>query len=162
VRRHGEHGHFESVPPLHYDRYVSPEAQLLAPVKVERDDVRVMFMRVSEATPAAIQHAWAKFEVAAGLKGRKFFGALDNAAREYRVCAQLRREDDPEALGFEVGTLPGGTYLRTRLQGEPPAIYERIPSTWEELVKEAAFDASRPTIEFYRSRDVIDLLLPVV
>ncbi len=128
-------GHFESVPPLHYDPYVSPEAQLLAPVKVERDDVRVMFMRVSEVTPAAIQHAWAKFEVAAGLKGRKFFGALDNEAREYRVCAQLRRDDDPEALGFEVGTLPGGTYLRTRLQGEPPAIYERIPSTWEELVE---------------------------
>jgi hypothetical protein len=80
---------------------------------VEREEARVMFMRVSEVTPAAIQHAWAKFEVAAGL------------------------------------------------QGEPPAIYERIPSTWEELVKQAAFDASRPTIEFYRSRDVIDLLLPV-
>lgn len=121
-----------------------------------------MFMRVSEVTPAAIQHAWAKFEVAAGLKGRKFFGAFDNEALEYRVCAQLRRDDDPEALGFEVGTLPGGAYLRTRLQGEPPAIYERIPSTWEELVKQSAFDASRPTIEFYRSRDVIDLLLPVV
>ena len=59
-------------------------------------------------------------------------------------------------------TLPGGTYLRTRLQGEPPAIHERIPSTWEKLVKQAAFDGSRPTIEFYRSRDVIDLLLPVM
>lgn len=120
-----------------------------------------MFMRVSEDTPAAIQHAWAEFEVAVGLKGRKFFGAFDNKTREYRVCAQLRGDDDPEALGFEVGTLPGGTYLRTRLQGEPPAIYERIPSTWEELVKQAAFDASRPTIEFYRSRDIIDLLLPI-
>jgi hypothetical protein len=30
-----------------------------------------------------------------------------------------------------------------------------------ELVKQAAVDASRPTIEFYRSRDVIDLLLPI-
>jgi hypothetical protein len=31
----------------------------------------------------------------------------------------------------------------------------------QELAKQAAVDASRPTIEFYRSRDMIDLLLPV-
>jgi hypothetical protein len=93
------------------------EAHVSAPINVEREDVRVMFTRVSEGTPAAIQHAWAVFEVAAGLTCRKFFGAFDNEAREYRVCAQLSGDDDPEALGFEVGTLPGGTYLRTRLQG---------------------------------------------
>jgi hypothetical protein len=39
-------------------------------VKVEREDVWVMFIRVSEDTPAAIQSAWAEFEEAAGLKGR--------------------------------------------------------------------------------------------
>jgi hypothetical protein len=131
------------------------------PVKVERDDVQVMFVRASEDTPAAIQRAWAEFEAEVGLKGRKFFGAFDNKAREYRVCAQLRDGDDPEQLGFEVGTLPGGTYLHARLQGEPPAVYDKIPSTVRELVKQAAVDASRPTIEFYRSRDVIDLLLPI-
>ena len=120
-----------------------------------------MFVRASEAAPGAIQQAWAQFEAAVGLKGRKFFGVFDNEAREYRVCAQLKGDDEPEALGFEVGTLPGGTYLRARLRGEPPAVYEKIPSMWEELVKQAEFDASRPTIEFYRRRDVIDLLLPV-
>jgi len=130
-------------------------------VRVECEDVRVMFMRASEDTPAAIQHAWAEFEAVVGLKSRKFFGAFDNEAHEYRVCTQLKGDDDPEALGFEVGTLPGGTYLRARLQGEPPAVYEKIPSTVEDLVKQAAVDASRPTIEFYRSRDVIDVLLPV-
>jgi hypothetical protein len=44
-----------------------------AVVKVEREDVLVMFMRASENTPAAIQQAWVEFEAAVGLKGRKFF-----------------------------------------------------------------------------------------
>jgi hypothetical protein len=48
------------------------------------------------------------------------------------------RGDDLEQLGFEVGTLPGGTYLHARLQGEPPAVYDKIPSTVRELVKQAA------------------------
>jgi hypothetical protein len=29
------------------------------------------------------------------------------------------------------------------------------------LAQQAAVDAARPSIEFYRSRDVIDLLLPI-
>jgi hypothetical protein len=28
------------------------------------------------------------------------------------VCTHLKGNDDPEALEFEVGTLPGGAYLR--------------------------------------------------
>ncbi|HLJ68605.1 MAG TPA: hypothetical protein VKX16_14715 [Chloroflexota bacterium] len=57
--------------------------------------------------------------------------------------------------------LPGGTYLRGRLQGEPPAVYDEILPTLNEMIRQTAVDPSRPTIEFYRSRDVIDLLLPV-
>ena len=128
---------------------------------VEREDVRVMFMRADMDTPDAIQSAWAEFETAVGLRGRKFFGAVYDAANEYRVCTQLKEDDDPEALGFEAGTLPGGTYLRGRLQGEPPAVYDQILPALQEMIRQTAVDPSRPTIEFYRSRDVIDLLLPV-
>jgi len=130
-------------------------------VKVEREDVQVMFMRADEDTPTAIQRAWLEFEAVVGLKGRRFFGAFDSQSREYRVCAQLKVNEDPEGLAFEVWMLPGGRYLRARLKGEPPAVYEKIPSTVQELMKHAAVDSSRPTIEFYRSRDVIDLLLPI-
>jgi hypothetical protein len=137
------------------------EIQVPALVKVDRKDVRVMFMRASEDVLPAIQRAWAEFEVAVGLKGRKFFGTFDNSTGEYRVCTQLKPDDDPQALGFEVGILPGGTYLRARLEGEPPAIHEKIGSTFDEMVKEVALDTSRPWIEFYRRHDVIDLLLPV-
>jgi predicted transcriptional regulator YdeE len=131
------------------------------PIRVEREDTPVMFMRASSDTSEAIQKAWARFEAAVGLRGRKFFGAFDVSSREYRVCAQLKENDDPRGLGFEVATLPGGAYLCARLQGEPPAVYEQIPAVFSELVKRGASDASRPSIEFYRSRDAIDLLLPI-
>jgi hypothetical protein len=137
------------------------EARLSAPVTVAREDVGVMFMRAREDTPSSIPKAWAEFEAVVGLSGRKFFGAFDAQTREYRVCAQLREDDDPERLGLEVGTLPGGSYLRVRLQGEPPAIYNEIAPTMRRLAQQAAVDASRPSIEFYRSRDVIDLLVPI-
>jgi DNA gyrase inhibitor GyrI len=138
------------------------EFQISEPMRVERKDTPVMFMRASADTPEAIQQAWAQFETAVGLKGRKFFGAFDVASDEYRVCVQLNEEDDPQALGFEAATLPGDPYLRVRLQGEPPAVYEQIPTAFSELARRGASDASRPSIEFYRSRDVIDLLLPIV
>jgi hypothetical protein len=57
--------------------------------------------------------------------------------------------------------LPGGRYLRTRLRGEPPELYARIGPTFDKLVGLAAADESRPSIEFYRRHDEVDLLLPV-
>ena len=63
--------------------------------------------------------------------------------------------------GWKRATLPGGRYVQLRLQGEPPAVYELIAPTFERLAHRADRDPSRPDIEFYRRRDVIDLLLPV-
>jgi DNA gyrase inhibitor GyrI len=73
----------------------------------------------------------------------------------------MRDGDDPDALGAKVGTLPGGRYLRLRLEGEPPAVYEQIAPSFEALARQAAIDSARPSIEFYRRRNLIDLLLPV-
>jgi len=91
-----------------------------------------------------------------------YLGAFYSPTKEYRVCVQVKEGDDPAALGLETGTLPGGRYLRTRLRGEPPALYDRIAPTFEELLKQAPSDETRPSIEFYRRHDEIDLLLPVV
>jgi hypothetical protein len=131
-------------------------------VLVERDEVTVMFKRVVDEQ-AAIERGWAELEQSVGsLRGRKFFGTFDPATREYRVCVQLREDDHPDELGLEVGKLPGGRYLLVRLQGEPPAVYGLIAPTFERLAKQADPDPNRPSIEFYRRRDVIDLLQPVV
>jgi hypothetical protein len=127
---------------------------------VERGEIEVMFVR-TEDEPVAMRRGWEQLEAVVGLRGRKFFGAFDPSTGEYRVCVQVREGDDPAALGLEAGTLPGGRYLRARLRGEPPAVYERIGPTFEALEKTARPDATRPSIEFYRQFGEIDLLLPV-
>ena len=128
---------------------------------VDRDKVAVMFKRVADEQ-TAITRGWAELEEAVGpLRGRKFYGVFDATGREYRACVQLREDDEPAALGLEEGTLPGGRYAQVRLQGEPPAVYELIGPTFERLVQRPDHDPTRPGIEFYRRRDVIDLLLPI-
>jgi hypothetical protein len=128
-------------------------------VLIEREDLPVMFKRVADEQDA-IERGMAEVEEAVGLRGRKYFGAVDDDG-EYRVCVQLRERDDPEALGLEVGTLPGGPYARVRLTGEPPEIYRYIAPAFERLAQRPDRDRSRPGIEFYRRRNTIDLLLPV-
>ena len=137
-----------------------PSVDETAASPVERSEVEVMFLR-TEDEPTAMQRGWERLEAAAGLRGRRFFGAFYPATGEYRVCVQVRENDDPAALGLESGTLPGGRYVRARLRGEPPQVYERIGPTFDALVKTTRPDETRPSIEFYRRRDEIDLLLPV-
>lgn len=126
-----------------------------------RDPTDVMLVRVADELPQ-IQRAWAAFETAVGLRGRKFYGAFDPVAHTYSVCAVLHPDDDPAAFGAERGTLPGGWYVCARLLGEPPAVYSRIGPTAERLAKRPDADPTRPTLEYYRRRDVIDVLVPVV
>lgn len=129
---------------------------------VERGDTPVMGILTADEQQA-ITRATADLEHRIGsLRGRKFYGVFDVVKHEYRACVQLRDGDDPEALGLERWTLPGGRYARVRLEGEPPAIYASIAPTFEQLAQRSDHDPSRLGIEFYRRRNVIDCLLPVV
>jgi hypothetical protein len=128
--------------------------------EVEREAIDVMFIRTNDDV-AEFGPAFQRLEELVGTRGRRFFGAFYPQAKEYRACVQLQEDDDPSALGLETGTLPGGRYLRQRLRGEGPALYERIGPTFEEMLTQVSSDESRPSIEFYRRHDEIDLLLPV-
>jgi hypothetical protein len=128
--------------------------------EVEREPVDVMFIRTNDDV-AEFGPAFQRLEGLVGTRGRKFFGAFYPQAKEYRACVQVKEGDDPTTLGLESGTLPGGRYLRERIRGEPPALYERIAPTFQELLEHAAEDDARPSVEFYRRHDEIDLLLPV-
>jgi DNA gyrase inhibitor GyrI len=129
-------------------------------VTVEREHIPVMFL-TTESAVTAIQAGWARLESLVPLKERKFYGAFYPAADEYRVCVALANGDDPNALGLETGALPGGRYVHVRLRGEPPAVYDRIGPAFDALAERHPGDGARPSIEFYRSRDVIDLFYPV-
>jgi hypothetical protein len=133
----------------------------LSATPVDREPVEVMFLRTAD-DPKEMGPAWQRLEELVGTRGRKFYGAFNPSTKEYRVCVQAQAEDDPHRLALETGTLPGGRYLRVRLRGEPPALYDRIGPTFQELARCAPSDETRPSIEFYRRHDEIDLLLPVV
>jgi hypothetical protein len=129
---------------------------------VEREEISVMFVRAADDQPS-ITRAWVELEERFGsLRGRKFYGVFDPVAREYRACVERQAGDDPEALGLELGALAGGRYAHERLRGEPPAVYALIAPIFERLARRADCDPQRPSVEFYRSRDVIDLFQPVV
>src|SRR5262249_13873990 len=120
-----------------------------------------MLVRVADELPE-IQRVWAAFEAAVGLRGRKFYGAFDPVSATYSVFAALRPGDDPATFGAERGTLPGGRFACVRLHGEPPAGYEEIGPTPARPAKRPDADHTRPTLEYYRRHNVIDVLVPVV
>jgi hypothetical protein len=127
---------------------------------VERDELAVLFIRTPD-DPEQFGPAFQRLEELVGTRGRKFYGAFYPGKNEYRACVVTKDEDDPAALGLEAGTLPGGRYLRTRLRGEPPELYGRIAPTFDKLVALAAADHTRPSLEFYRRHDELDLFLPI-
>src|SRR5262245_43571654 len=93
------------------------------------------------------------------LRGRRFYGYYEPNARRYFACV-IARDDD--ALDLDRRTLPGGAYARTRLRGHPPELYERIGDAFDAVAKAVAVDSSRPWLEYYRSEDEVDVLVPVL
>jgi hypothetical protein len=139
---------------VHTERSVMSEF-----AEVERVEIAVQFIRV----PDGIEHirrAWDELEAVVALRGRHFYGAFDPVADDYRACVEVR-DGDELVPSLESGTLPGGRYLRARLRGDPPAVYERIGPTVDELERERTPDTSRPLLEWYRRLDEIDVLLPI-
>ena len=119
-----------------------------------------MHLRTSTAADA-IRAGWDRMERLVGTRGRKFYGAIDQPTGEYWVCVEMKDGDDAAALGLETAVLPGGRYLRARLRGEPPKVYEQIGPTFVALENATAADPTRPEIEFYRQRNEIDVLVPI-
>jgi hypothetical protein len=133
-----------------------------APVsRVQRDPTAVLFLRAPDEVER-FAPLWTTIEELVGLRGRRFYGAFYLGAHEYHVCVQTKAGDDASALGLESGVLPGGGFLRWRLRGEAPAIYERIGPTFQTLRTLGEVDPDRPGIEFYRAHGEIDCLLPII
>jgi hypothetical protein len=127
----------------------------------ERDPVVVMSAACADELPE-IQALWSEFEHLVGLRGRKMYGVVDATSGIYTTCTPIRPEDDPPALGLQVGELPGGRFRRGRLRGEPPGVYDLIAPGVEELESAGSLDRTRPVVEFYKRRDEIELWVPVL
>jgi hypothetical protein len=131
------------------------------PTRTLKPDMAVMLERTRDELPA-IQQLWPRFEHLAGLRGRRMYAMVDVRAGTYAACTPVREGDDPARLGLEIATLPGGWYLRARITGEPPGLYERIGPAMQALEALAVpADPGRPLIEYYRRHDEIELWVPV-
>ena len=129
--------------------------------RVERAETAVMFVPAAHGSDE-IAPAWDHLETVLGsLRGRRFLGAFDDSG-VYRCCVQTRAGDDAAALGLSSGVIPGGAYLCATILGPQPQAYDLLAPTYEELLRRGAHDTSRPSIEFYRREDRVDVLLPVL
>jgi integron-associated effector binding protein len=131
------------------------------PVVVDREALEVQFVASRTDEIEEIRRAWEELESVVDLPGRRFYGAYYPYEKEYRACVAIREGDQP-VPGLATGTLPGGQYLRARLSGEPPAVYDQIRPTFEGMLERAKTDPGRPSLELYRRRDEIELLLPIL
>lgn len=126
--------------------------------RVTLNDIDVMCV-VAPGGPAGGPAAFDALEAPLGsLRGRRFYGTY--LAGEYRACVAIEPDDDPAALGLETWRIPGGRYeSRTLLDWHDHL--DEIASNFDEMAGTLGYDASRPSIEFYRSERELVLLQPV-
>ncbi|MER5221793.1 GyrI-like domain-containing protein [Streptomyces flaveus] len=139
---------------------MTPSVFSAPPDRIQRPDVTVMQQATVDELPQ-IQQLWPSFEKLVGLRGRKMYAQIDVRQNTYTVCTPVKEDDRPDLLGLQLGTLPGGSYLRGRLVGDPPQIYERIGDGMAELEAMLPVDDTRPLVEFYRRHDQIELWVPI-
>jgi hypothetical protein len=132
---------------------------------VVREEIEVLRVRADmsgDGPEGAMHRLEAKLP---SLKGRKFYGAFQllPGGEEYFACVERHPGDDPEGMGLDAGTVPGGLYVRRKVFDWLRVIDEgRLGSIFQDLVRSHPVDPTRPHLEFYRSMSELHLLVPVV
>jgi hypothetical protein len=101
------------------------------------------------------------------LRGRKFYGIFRETPKgeEYYACVAQVDADDPGRMQLETGVIPGGKFVRCKVQdwesviraGQLPKLFHEL-----ELAHPHEADPARFSVEFYRSQSELQLLLPVI
>lgn len=129
---------------------------------IDKNDVIVMGVETTEGVKGAVE-AFKKLESKLPtLKKRRFYGVLfgNPNAGFYRACVELTKQDDPNLMGLERWTIPGGKYARAKIKNweENTSL---IGPTFSEMAKKYRLDETRPAIEFYRSQEELILFSPI-
>ncbi len=95
------------------------------------------------------------------LKGRRFYGLIKYHENQvdYYACVNLEEGDDPDKSGFERIVLHKGKYDREKVQDWEENI-DTIPEIFEKLEARNDVDEGRFSVEYYRSRRELFLMLP--
>ena len=99
------------------------------------------------------------------LRGRKFYGLVYSSGEGMKYYAALVPTDAEEERSFvESGhailKVEGGPCVRVKLR-DWESKKDQIGATFAAMIEEHGCDASRPQMEYYRSRSELHLLLPV-
>jgi hypothetical protein len=132
---------------------------------VERSEIEVLRVRADMKGGGPAEAMKLLESKLSSLKGRKFYGAFRilNDGEEYFACVERVATDEPEKMGLEVATIPGGLYARRKLYDWEKIIAEgKLPAYEREFVQLHDVDRSRPELEYYRSMAEMQFLLPVL
>ena len=128
--------------------------------QVTLPDVQVLYVE-SGSGLAGASEAFDRLEARfPSLRGRKFYGTFQRPAGPYRACTAIETGDDAATLGLKTWVIPGGKYSRRKLLDWQARISE-IGATFQSMAQDGSCDASRPSIEFYRSEKELVLFLPM-
>jgi hypothetical protein len=132
---------------------------------VQRQDVEVLRMLadMKGGGPAEAMHRLES--KLPSRKGRRFYGTfrLPPESEEYFACVEKVASDDPASMDLDVGTLPGGSYIRRKVHDWENVIAAgKLGAIFEEMVSSYHVDRTRPSIEYYRSMSELHLLVPVL
>ncbi len=131
-------------------------------MEIELKAIPVMFVE-SPNGPAGSGAAFNRLESALKtLRGRKFYGTFQYSTGQYRACVAIEEGDEPEKLGFEVCSIPGGKYGQQKLldwtkhTDEIPGVFDKLGEQFKDRL-----DGNRPSIEFYKSQKELVCWMPV-
>ena len=140
---------------------IKTELGMIQEVTIESNNL--LYSEVVNDIPR-IKEEWPRFEASfPSLTGRKMLGLEYTEENRFRVCSEVREEDKGEKFGLQVFVFEGGLYARLRLKFDPPELYEKISPGYKSLIKEydKQIDWKRPFIEYYKSENVLDIMVPI-
>ena len=133
---------------------------------VELQDIPVMRVRADmkgKGPPEAFELLESKLQT---LRGRRFYGVyrMTPEGEEYYACVARIETDDPERMKLETAMIHGGRFVRRKVQDWERVIREgRLPGLFQEMIEAHIHEVGpeRFSLEFYRSHDELELLIPV-
>ena len=133
------------------------------------EDIPLMCLK-SPNGPETAAATMSKIESAIGsIKGRRFYGLFkeEHGSETYLSCTGLELGDNPEELGFMRVSIPKGKYDRDKLpeweEKWDGVNIEGLGELFQKMIRRNAdaVDEERFSVEYYRSRNELILMLPL-
>ncbi len=134
----------------------------MAAAIIELPSLRLITVRAARF-PEGTREAFAALEgKLSTLRGRRMYGLVYStpAGLEYHAGLVPESEEEVQRFGFPVRESPAGRWARTKLMNWEEHLSE-IGPTIGRMIGEFGIDASRPTLEYYRSHRELHLMVPL-